>query len=754
MKHRKKRAAKYQFLMLGMCLGLPLLASAAANIHSEPFQSEVRSVRTTIPLDGTWKFKVGEAKGEQRYDVFFKDKSWSDIQVPANWYLQGYDISGVAWYKKHFSLPETLKGKRISLNFDGVDYQADVWLNGRYLGFHEGYFQHFQFDATDAALFVKDNVLTVKVNSPLEAAGEDWSLHKRLIKGIFSHHDTRPGGAWSARGQEHNTGGIWASVALQIHDAVSISQAKVSPVLDLPHHQATANVALQINVQQAAPVGAKVRLTLKPYNFAATDILSSQSEQTLKPGNNYLSLPITVSEPKLWWPWEHGDANLYLLEIAVLVGDKVIDNKIETFGFREVVYDAKQKIWLINGKRLFLRGTNYIATQWLSEMNPSRYANDVAMMKAANINTVRIHAHITGEAFYRRCDEEGVLVWQDFPLQWGYVDDAEFRNNAVRQAKDMVNGYYNHPSIIAWSLINEPAWDAKWMKYKYKSYTENYNKLLTDKLYSTIEPLDRTRHVHAFSGTLEHPWLGWYSGDWQDYNKPAAFDIITEYGAQALPNLMSLRKIFTEEELWPTKEAQWEKWEYHNFQRKETFKLAKVPMGATPAEFVNNTQAYQVKVIKLAAESYRRQRYQPVNSIFQFMFVEDWPSMNWGVVDYWRMPKTGYYALQQAYQPVLPSIAWQQENFKQGEVVSLGLWVINDLHKAFPNAHLIYSLRNAKALLETSTLEIDIADDSGRLVKNLAWQHLPAGHYELVAKVEQADGKPLGINTHTFNVDP
>jgi beta-mannosidase len=442
------------------------------------------------------------------------------------------------------------------------------------------------------------------------------------------------------------------------------------------------------------------------------------------------------------------------LEIAVLAGDNIIDNKIETFGFREVLYDKDKKVWLVNGKRLFLRGTNYIAPQWLGEMTDASFAHDVALMKAANVNAVRVHAHISADAFYRQCDEQGVMVWQDFPLQWGYVDDAEFRANALRQARDMVNGYYNHPAIITWSLFNEPAWDAKWMKYRYKNYTENHNKLLNDTLYAAIEPLDRTRHVHAFSGSLEHPWLGWYSGVWQDYNKPAANEFITEYGAQALPGLMSLRKIFSEEDLWPTTEAQWEKWEFHNFQRKETFAYAQVPMGSTPAKFVSNTQAYQVKVIKLAAESYRRQRYQPVNSIFQFMFVEDWPSMNWGVVDYWRNPKSGYYALQQAYQPVLPSIAWEREDFTPGETASFALWLINDLHTAFQNARLTYSLRNAKTLLETQTLDVDIAADSGRMIKNLSWQNLPVGQYELIAKVTTADGKPLGINTHEFVVSP
>lgn len=746
----------YRVPFFFICLLVFTASCTSYSLKEGQFQANTESVRHVIPLSGTWKFKPSTLPSDNFSAIGINDSSWTDIKVPANWYLEGHDISGVAWYKKHFRLPDTLDGKRVSLNFSGVDYTAEVWLNGHPIGFHEGYFQPFSFDVTDAVVFGQDNVLTVKVNSPLENAREDkdWSLHKRLIKGIFGHHDTRPGGAWSERGQEHNTGGIWADVNLEVHDVARIDHVQVSPKLNLEKNQATAGVAFQIALKQNADLPTKVRLTLKPDNFPSSESTTTQIEQTLVAGDNQLNIPITINNPQLWWPWEHGKANLYSLEIAVLADDKVIDSKRVTFGFREVNYDKDKKIWTINGKRFFLRGTNYIATQWLSEMTPARFEQDIALMKGANVNIVRIHAHITAEDFYRLCDEQGLLIWQDFPLQWGYADDDEFHRNAVRQAKEMVDIFYNHPSIAAWSLINEPAWDAEWMKYKYPSYKKDYNKKLTEELYQAIEPLDKTRHVHAYSATVEHPWLGWYTGSWLDYNKPAPFDIITEYGAQALPDLPALRKIFNEDELWPVTDKQWAKWEYHNFQPKETFKNAKVPMGNTPTEFIRNTQNYQAKLIKLAAESYRRQRYNPVNSIFQFMFVEDWPSMNWGVVDYWRTPKSGYYALKQAYQPVLPSIAWEKEQFTQNEPAQFKLWVINDLFKAFPKARLSYSLRNTKTLLETQTITIDIAADSGQLIKPLEWQHLPVGHYEIIAKVEDSSGNPLGINTHEFDIKP
>lgn len=737
------------------CLCLLAFTACSPNPVKRPgFMAGGQSVRQSVPLSGIWKFKPGNSPAIQPNNEDGDDQEWADINVPSNWYLEGHNISGVAWYKKQFSVPDEFKNKRITLKFSGVDYTADVWLNGRHIGFHEGYFQPFSFDITDAVVFGKANILAVKVASPLEEPGADWSFNKRLIKGIFGHHDTRPGGAWSDRAQEKNTGGIWAPVELEIHDVALIDQVRVTPELGLARQSATAHVDFQVELKQNTRLPVTVRLALSPYNFPSSEGASKRVEWMLSPGINTLKIPVLMEHPALWWPWDQGKPNLYELHIAVLDNEKVIDTKDVTFGFREVRYDDNSKVWRINGQRMFLRGTNYIATQWLSEMNSERFGYDIALMKNANMNVVRLHAHVTSETFYRLCDEAGLLIWQDFPLQWGYADDLAFEQEAVRQTREMVSIFYNHPSIIAWSLINEPAWEADWMKYKYPSYTKDHNKRLTERLFQAVEPLDKSRHVHAYSATAEHPWLGWYSGTWLDFNKPAAVPIVAEYGAQALPHLSSLRKILDEADLWPETEEQWQKWEYHNFQRKETFENAKVAMGSTPAEFVRNTQAYQAKLIKLAAESYRRQRYQPVNSLFQFMLVEDWPSMNWGIVDYWRVPKSGYYAIKLAYQPVLPSIAWEKEHFTTGETAQFKLWVINDLLKPFPKSRLSYSLRNAKTLLETRTLTIDIEADSGQQIKTLEWKNLPAGHYEIVARVKDGNGNNLGINSHEFDIKP
>lgn len=747
-------AKKSNFALLLAFITLLPPVSISGTLTKPSSQGSIASMTHVIPLSGTWKFKPGDLSNSAHLTAKNDFDRWTDIHVPSNWYLEGHDISGVAWYSKKFSLSDEYAHKHITLKFSGVDYTTEVWLNGKYVGYHEGYFQPFSFDITKAVIFGKENHLMVKVNSPLEKMVEDWSLHKRYIKGIFGHHDTRPGGAWSERGQEQNTGGIWAPVALEIHDAALIEEVKVSPHLNLPAHTANAEVQLQVGLKQTTAKPVTIQFNMKPFNFPSTQIVTKEISQTLAPGFNSVYVPIKMDNPALWWPWDQGKANLYQLTINVVDDHRVIDTKTVTFGFRDVRYDKAKNEWRINGRRMFLRGTNYIATQWLSEMTPERFAQDIALMKAANINIVRVHAHVTADDYYRQCDEAGLLNWQDFPLQWGYLDDEEFAQNAVRQARDMVNVFYNHPSIIVWSLINEPTWDASWMTTKYKHYNKLQNKVLTNKLYQAIYPLDKTRYVHPYSASGEHPWLGWYSGSWLDYNQPTNISLVAEYGAQALPNIANLRKIIGEEDIWPVTDQQWDRWEFHNFRRKETFKYAKVPMGSTPAEFIANTQKYQAKLIKLAAESYRRQRYQPVSGIFQFMFVEDWPSMNWGIVDYWRLPKLGYAALQQAYQPVLPSIEWKQESYRRGETANFELWAINDLPTSYPDAQITYNLRTGKMLLETHKLNIDIAADSGKKIQDLSWSNLVPAHYELVHTIADNKGNILGINSHEFDVKP
>jgi len=688
------------------------------------------------------------------YDPTAETKPWKSLTIPANWYLGGYEWSGAVWHRRSFDVDPVLLSERSSLRFEAVDYAADVWLNGHYLGFHQGYFEPFWFDVS-GYLKSHDNVLIVRVDSPDEMPDKVWSLHKKLIKGILNHHDTRPGGAWSLRGQEANSGGIWQPVSLHHADGLTIEQLSVRT--DTPEQGDQATLHAQFTVNTDLPTGhsLQAQLTLTPIEGGASQ---------------HLSVPVKISDPQKtidivwsnlhiqrWWPKDEGAQKQYQVELELRDGTHVFDRIEQRTAFRSIRFDAPQHAFIINGRRLFLRGTNYIASPWLASMTRDAYTRDIKLMQAAHINAVRVHAHVTGQAFYEQADELGLLVWQDFPLQWGYDDSDAFAQEAVRQAHAMTHMLAHHPSIFAWSAHNEPPWNADWMKYKYDDYDPLQNWQLTHRVADALAE-DPTRYRHGYSATGEHLWMGWYSGNWRDHAKSTRVSIVSEFGAQALPDVATLEGIIPPTDLWPSdtdpKNPSWQSWEFHNFQPLETFKNAGVQRGDSLDSFVSHSQHYQARLIQLAAESYRRQRYAPVAAAFHFMFNETWPSINWGIVDYQRKPKLGYMALQQAYQPILPSIAWEQSDIASGKSGNFTLWAINDTQNSYSNVRLSYQViaLDKPHTITSERKHLALPADTGKPVWSIVVSGLANGDYALLAQLDDQKGHSLGQNRYEFHV--
>lgn len=722
---------------------------------------------TDISLAGDWWYQTANLKPADIYlpssKTHLQRDAWQKIIIPNNWYSAGLDFSGAVWHKKNFNLGDNLDTKQATLHFKAVDYAADVWLNGQYLGFHEGYFEPFNFDVT-GLLKKQDNLLVVRVDSPYEPIEKVWSLKKRQIKGVLNHHDTRPAGAWSVNGQDANSGGIWQEVWLHFSDQLSIQHLTVEPVIkDAILTDKVDNLALQIQLQlsMAQPQALKAKITIEQINGKDNKPpinIDIDASQLLKVSENQyqISQSVLVNQLKTWWPQGYGESAVYRVKIDLFdEKNHLLDSMTQRFALRTIRYDDDQFAFYINGRRLFLRGTNYIASPWLGEVKRQDYQRDLVLMQQANINAVRVHAHIAGQDFYEIADELGMLVWQDFPLQWGYDDSPEFANEAVRQAKAMLTVLHHHPSIFAWSGHNEPPWNAPWMKYKYPDYKPQQNRYLTDAVGAVLAS-DKTRYSHDYSATDEHLWMGWYSGNWKEHAKRSKVTIVSEFGAQALPDVARLKKIIPASDLWPrtldAKDPMWKSWDYHNFQVQETFKNAGISRGDSLESFVKNSQEYQAKLTQLAGESYRRQRYQPVAAMFQFMFNETWPSINWGVMDYTRQAKAGYWALKQAYQPVLASIEWDVDKLKTNDEARFVLWSINDTWQDYPSLKLRYRLLLANKVIKEGQKEINLMADEAHPEWELKWRGLSQGSYRLEAILSQQK-KIISNNSFEFIVE-
>jgi beta-mannosidase len=240
----------------------------------------------------------------------------------------------------------------------------------------------------------------------------------------------------------------------------------------------------------------------------------------------------------------------------------------------------------------------------------------------------------------------------------------------------MVSLLYNHSSIAFWCCHNEPG--------------DQINSL-DPYLEEAVKSVDETRIIRRASNYEEHAYDGWYWGLKEHYAAAPMGPLVTEFGAQALPELSSLKNFIPANELFPPK---WETWEYHNFQVDQTFNIAKVEMGSSIESFIENSQNYQSDVLKTAIDYYRRKRFNGINGIFQFMFIDCWPSITWSVVDYYLEKKKGYYILKTAYQPVYVSINLRQDQYFAAGKLLFDLYVINDLCKDYEKIDIKFSLNN------------------------------------------------------------
>ncbi len=561
----------------------------------------------------------------------------------------------VGWYRLDF--PESTGRRWAEIR---ADYYCQAWVGGEYKGRHEGYFEPWVLEIPP------EETLLLRVSAPKEEIGKVWPRFKRQIKGVLQQHDCRPG-ANTARGQERGSGGLWGGVRYFQSGLVALLHTNWRAVkidngwklwleleidadarfwTDPIYRNAGNHVSVEENVYHET-----VTLWLTPDNFDG-EFFTTKRSLTLEPGRHVYSMVWALPELPRWDVWDQGFPHLY--ELKIQIREQTEETMI---GFRTI---GKKDDWvLINETPVFLRGTNIIPTQWLAGYTTEDAQRDAQLLKDANLNATRVHAHLTHPYFYEACDKLGILVWQDFPLQWGYATDEEFAQEAVRQSQAMVKFYGNHVSIYQWCTHNEP--------------THNRH-ILDPVLASALQQADSTRLIKEASDFREHPYPGWYLGHMRDFLALPGAPIPSEFGAQALPRVEVLKRILMQD-AWPPK---WETWVYHNFQPDQTFRVAGVEMGTGLETFVENSQGYQARLLKFAIESFRRSKGK-VTGYFQFMFVDPWEGITWSVLDIDRMPKQGYFALKEASNPVLLSIVPLRDTLELGQLPISEAWVINDL---------------------------------------------------------------------------
>jgi len=704
-----------------------------------------------MSLDGVWKYQPIARTTIKIDGTIAEDTSNlpppGTMSVPSNWHLNGLpNFNGRVKFVREFSFPRALAPtERGFLVFHGVDYFAEIDLNGNLVGKHEGYFQSFEFDVTPF-LRPGKNVLVVTVDAPLEEPGTVWPDHKRMIKGLFSDWDCIPGSVSLKNGQDGTTAGIWNSVGLEVRDQAWLGTVKIQPFLyrrGLASEKAE-DIGLDADIYISSEVFAS-----RPGQYEVTAEIGDSSASSivdLSASSAMVTLVVPLAKPRLWWTWDLGEPYLYNCKLSVKAHGQIVYKRETPIGVRSISLDEKTGEWRLNGVRFFIRGTNIVPDLWLAHYMPERIDQDIKLLKDAHVNGVRICVHVDRQELYDALDRAGMVAWQDFPLNWDYTHASELLQEAGRQLTDMIDQFYNHPCIITWVCQNE---------------STAYNVNVLDPFLARVgAQQDSSRPVRPVAADSEHLYLGWYGGDYHAYVATVSGPIVSELGAQALPSVEEMKDMAGSN--WP---PDWNKMAYHDFQYEQTLHIANVRMGANWEEFVENSQHYQADLLKFAIEHFRRVKYQKIGSIFQFQFVDCWPGITWSVVSSARKPKQGYFAIQRAYQPVLigadlDRTIWSKGKYihhegSTGISISLDMWVANDEHRAITGATYGGRLRGqGKDMPACATQQpVDISPDSVMALPGLtcAPPDLPPGPYDVVLTLKQGD-QTLSENTYAVTV--
>ncbi len=633
-----------------------------------------------MELTGPWHACIADDDVRREgVGLDYDDSGWPEVPVPGHWQrtAEFAHSDGPLVYRHMFAMPGPTSGRRRFVTLDGVFYQADVWLDGAYLGDPEGYFFPHTFDITDLSRLADEHVLAIEV----ACAPQRQGTAKRNITGVLQHSDVIDP-AW-------NPGGLWRPVRIDETGPVRIDRLRV---LCRDANDARAHLRLHARLDSDRSRHVVVRTSVDGR------VLWEES-RSIAHGLNEVDWNLDVNDPALWWPWSMGPQHLTNVEVHISVEGEVSDHRAVRTGLREVA--LQEWTFAVNGERLFAKGANLAPTRAaLADATPTEVRRDVELARDAGLDLVRVNGHIAPPELYDAADELGMLVWQDFPLQWSYA--RSIRKEAVRQAREAVDLLGHHPSIAVWCAHNDPtaATDSRAKgaaptigRNVLQQQVPSWNKSILDRwVKRALESADETRTVIAHSGVAPHPpqfdgtdshlFFGWYHGEAGDIDgfaaaMPRMVRFVGEFGAQSVPNSAG----FMHPERWP--DLDWEGLAEHHGLQPEPF-ARHVPPGehATFDSWRLATQLHQAEVLRHHIETLRRLKYRPTGG-FCFLALNDpGPAVSWGVLDHERNPKLAYAAVVEACLPVIVVADRLPADVTAGDTLALDVHVVSDLRTA------------------------------------------------------------------------
>src|SRR5712692_4372983 len=572
---------------------------------------------------------------------------WKPIEVPRQ--LSGRQGRQSIWYRTEFPRPD--HAGRVVLRIGGAFLATNVWLNGRMLGSHYGYFAPFGFDLTP---YLKpENLLVICCEAPVEPQPEK----KRHIMGLFNDGDLKPypASAYSSLPEPYALEvplGLWQPVQLEYVGSIAIDWLRLKPTFE--GTDGRLEVEARLRNLDGRQMDGEVELSVP---LPGRDPLRLRREVRLGGGmEQTVTMRLALPGARRWQPWRLGEQPLYQAEIVARSEGGESARIDDVFAFRELGWDIGPRRWsfAVNGRPMFLRGACYAPSCRLDELSAQTFAADLAIAKQANLDALRVIANVLPADFYRQADEVGMLLFQDLPLTGTYVyhgrtDETRFFEAAARaQQAEMVTLLHNPPSVVLWIAHDEPPWLATNSDLG-DVHSVRQNHSIDQELKSLFDRLDPSRPSIAASGDVDlHLGLGWSDGAWHDIAHVEPL-MVTAFGAQSLPAVDSPGWEGIEKR-WPVADDE-PAWRHAGFQPVNWAERgAGLPSSHRALEeYVEASQAYQADLIQFAAEHLRTRKFESCWGAFAYHMVDPHNGIGFGLLDGARVAKPALIALTEAF---------------------------------------------------------------------------------------------------------
>jgi len=552
------------------------------------------------------------------------------------------------WYRTVVDVPKSYKNRQVWLNFDGINYSSEVWVNGQKVGTTRGAFLRGTFNVTRLATPGKKMVIAVLVApEPTPGIPHEHTLRLGIGKNGGDSALDGPtflstiGWDWLNAVRDRDTG-IWQKVFLSSTGSVVVKDPLVTTDLPLPRTDSS-DVAVEATVENVSDQPAKGVFSgvIEQVRFQKDVELVPHSTQRIRfDAKNTPALHI--DQPRLWWPNGYGAPNLYNLHLAFQTGLDESDATDVSFGIRKIEYSVPGVDTLtisVNGVKVFIRGGDWGLDEAMKRIPRERLDAEIHMHQLANLNLIRNWVgQSTSEDFYALCDKYGILVWDEFfqpnPGDGPNPTDLE---TYMANVRDKILRFRNHPSIMLWCARNEgfppPTIDA------------GLRQLMTE-----LEPTRRYQPSSTDGpGVRSHGPYYW--------REPRAFYKITddyfktETGSMSVPTLESIHGMMPEKD-WNTINDDWAAHDMaRGAQHGDTYPLvlaARYGKVANLADFVRKAQMMNYEAYRAMYEGRNAKLFNPTTALITWMSHPAQPSFVWQLYHYDLEPSAALFGAKSA----------------------------------------------------------------------------------------------------------